>query len=369
MVESAVLDADVVTTQTRAATEPVAGTPRPAPERPFGTVEHTRRPTRSRTVLRLLGRRILVMIPTVLLVSLGVFAVAAASPFDPLTAHLGDNYQSATQAQRGAVTQAYGLDDHWFAAWWKWWVAVFQGDLGWSSTMRQSVADVIGQGLPFTLGMSLAALLSAAAVAIALGAVIGMRRGGLLDRACTALAAILAATPPFVVSLVLVSAFAVGLGWFPTSGARRPGDDYSFDGLITHAVLPYLALTISMIPWLLLTMRSAVVDAAASDAVRGARARGVGGWTLLRGHVVPVSVLPTLALLGTRSPELIAGAAIVETVFGWPGLAEALVDSAVALDFSLLAPLAVGSVVLVLIGSALSDAAAVWIDPRIGLRA
>ncbi|ATD73306.1 MULTISPECIES: ABC transporter permease [Gordonia] len=358
-----------MTTQIRADTAGLSGASRPAAENPSGTGEHARRRTRSRTAVRLLGRRILVMVPTVLLVSLGVFAVAAASPFDPLTAHLGDNYQSATQAQRDAVTQAYGLDDHWFAAWWKWWVAVFQGDLGWSSTMRQPVAELIGQRLPFSLGMSLAAFISAAVVAIALGAVVGMRRGGILDRACTTLAAMLAATPPFVVSLVLVSMFAVGLGWLPTSGARRPGDDYSVDGLLTHAVLPYLALTISMIPWLLLTMRSAVVDAAASDAVRGARARGVGGWTLLRGHIVPVSVLPTLALLGTRLPELIAGAAIVETVFGWPGLAEALVDSAVALDFSLLAPLAVGSAVLVLIGSALSDAAAVSIDPRIGLRA
>ncbi|KAF0968126.1 MULTISPECIES: ABC transporter permease [Gordonia] len=369
VVESAVLVTGLVTTRIRPDAGRSAAVVDLAAENATGTGEQARRRSRTGPAMRLLGRRFLVMVPTVLFVSLAVFAVAAASPFDPLTAHLGDNHQSATQAQRDAVTQAYGLDDHWFEAWWKWWAAVLQGNLGWSSTMRQPVADVISDRVPFTLGMSLSALISAATVAIVLGAVIGMRRGGLLDRVCTALAAMLAATPPFVVSLVLVSAFAVGLGWFPSSGARRPGDDHSLDGLLTHAALPYLALTISMIPWLLLTMRSAVVDASASDAVRGARARGVGGWTLLRGHIVPVSVLPTLALLGTRLPELIAGAAIVETVFGWPGLAEALVDSAVALDFALLAPLAVGSAVLVLVGSALSDAAAIWIDPRIGLRA
>ncbi|MBN0972248.1 MULTISPECIES: ABC transporter permease [Gordonia] len=327
------------------------------------------RDSRARRGGRLLLRRVLLMIPTTILVSLGIFAVAAASPFDPLTAHLGDDYQSATPAQREAIAAAYDLDQHWLSAWWNWWVALFHGDLGWSSTQGQAVGDVIAQRLPFTLGMSAAALVSAALIAVVGGAVIGMRRGGLSDRACTALAAMLAATPPFVVSLVLVSTFAVALGWFPTSGARRPGDDYSLDGLVTHAVLPYLALTVSMVPWLLLTMRTAVVEATGSDAVRAARARGVNGWTLLRGHVVPVSVLPTLALLGTRLPELIAGAAIVETVFGWPGLAEALVDSAVALDFSLLAALAIGSAVLVLLGSALSDAAAVAIDPRIGLTA
>ncbi|MCR5978196.1 ABC transporter permease subunit [Gordonia jinghuaiqii] len=342
-------------------TPPVTGTGARSP--------HDRRRSRLRATGRLLLRRIALMIPTTILVSLGIFAVAAASPFDPLTAHLGDNYQNATQSQRDAVTEAYDLDQHWLHAWWDWWGAVLHGDLGWSSTLKDPVADVIVERMPFTFAMSLAALVTAALIAIVLGAVIGMRRGGLLDRACTAMAALLAATPPFVVSLVLVSVFAVGMGMFPTSGARRPGEDYSIGGLVTHGVLPYLALTISMIPWLLLTMRSAVVDASASDAVRAARARGIGGWALLRGHIAPVSVLPTLALLGTRLPELIAGAAIVETVFGWPGLAQALVESAVALDFSLLAALAVGSAILVLVGSALADGAAVWIDPRIGLRA
>ncbi|MEE4022236.1 ABC transporter permease [Gordonia sp. PKS22-38] len=319
--------------------------------------------------VRLLGRRLLLAIPTVGLVSLGIFAIAAASPFDPLSAHLGADFQSATQSQREAVSDAYDLDQNWFEAWLHWWGHLVTGDFGWSSTRSQPVAQVIAERLPFTLGMASAALLSAAVISVILGAVVGMRRGGLVDRSVTALAAMLAATPPFVISLLLVSVFAVSLGAFPTSGARRPGDPYTVEGILTHAVLPYIALTVSMIPWLLLTMRSAVVEAVASDAVRAARARGISGWVLLRGHVVPVSVLPTLALLGTRLPELIAGAAIVETVFGWPGLAEALVDSAVALDFPLLAALAVGSAVLVLAGSALSDAAAVWIDPRIGMRA
>lgn len=322
-----------------------------------------------RRALTLFGRRVVVAVPTLLVVSLAIFALAAASPFDPLTAYLGDRYQAATEADRDAARAALDLDQSWWQAWLGWCSDLLRGDLGWSSTLAQPVTTVLAERLPFTAAMALAALLSAAVIAVIGGAIIGMRRGGLLDRGCIALAAALAATPPFVVSLVLVSVFAVGLGWLPTSGARRPGDDYSLGGLFTHAILPYIALTLSMIPWLLLAMRAAVVEAIGSDAVTAARARGVAGWRLLRGHVGPVSVLPTLALLGTRLPELIAGAAIVETVFGWPGLAEALVDSAVALDFSLLAVLSVGSAALVLLGSALSDAAAIWIDPRIEMTA
>ncbi|GAC67361.1 ABC transporter permease [Gordonia soli] len=324
---------------------------------------------RGRIVGRLLGRRALVAIPTLVLISVGIFAVAALSPFDPLVAHLGDAYQSATESQRAAVRTAQGLDVSWWEAWWRWWTALAHGDLGWSSTQSRAVTDVIAQRLPFTLGLSFAALGTAAVVSIGLGAVIGMRPGGLLARSCSALAVLAASTPPFVLSLVMVSVFSVSLGWLPTSGARLPGDDYTVGGILVHGVLPFVALTVSQVPWLLLSMRDAVIDTAASDAVRAARSRGIDGRRLVIGHVAPMSVFPTLALLGTRLPELIAGAAIVETVFGWPGLAEALVDSAAALDFSLLAALTMGSAVLVLIGSALSDAAAVAIDPRVGMTA
>lgn len=343
--------------------------PQPAPgEAGVGGAEPASQRGRGRAAARLLLRRSLVGIPSLLVISLAIFGLTAVSPFDPTAAYL-NSPEFATQAQRDAVTDAYALDQNWFSAWWHWWGGILTGDLGWSSTRSQEVTTVIAQRLPFTLTMAALALVTAAVIAIGLGAIIGMRQGGLLDRGCSALATILAATPPFVVSLLLVSVFAVGLGAFPTSGARKPGEDYSFGGLVSHGVLPYVALTVAMIPWLLLSMRAAVVEAVTSDAVRAARSRGIGGWALLRGHVAPVSVLPTLALLGTRLPELIAGAAIVETVFGWPGLAESLVDSAVALDFPLLAALAVGAAALVLIGSALSDAAAVWIDPRIGLTA
>ncbi|CAN5642651.1 ABC transporter permease [soil metagenome] len=317
---------------------------------------------------RLLAIRTAIAIPVTVAVSAGIFLVASLSPFDPLVAYLGDNYQSATVSQREAVRAAYDLEQPWWEAWWRWISTAAHGDLGWSSPQSQPVATVLAERMPFTLALSGTAFVLAALLSIGLGCVAGMR-GGVVDRICTALSVTFASVPPFVVSLALVTVFAVGLRWFPTSGARPPGGDYTAAGLVTYAVLPLIALTVSQIPWLLLATRAAVVDAGASDAVRAARARGVHGWPLLRGHIAPVSVLPTLALLGTRLPELIAGAAIVETVFGWPGVAAVLVESAAALDFALLAALTVGAALAVLLGSALSDAAAVAVDPRIGLRA
>ena len=319
--------------------------------------------------LKLLGIRLAVAVPLTLGISAAMFWVASLSPFDPLAAYLGSDYQFATQAQRTAMRAAYETDMPWWQAWWRWLGGLAHGDLGWSSTQSQSVTTVLAERMPFTLLLSGAALLTAAGVAILAGCVAGMRSGGFIDRLTTGVAVVFAAVPPFVVSLGLVLVVAVGLRWLPASGAAAPGADYTVAGVLSHAVLPWIALTVSQIPWLLLTTRTAVAESTQSDAVRGARARGVHGWALLRGHVAPVSVLPTLALLGTRLPELIAGAAVVETVFGWPGMAAVLVESAAALDFPLLAALTVGAALAVLAGSALSDAAAMAIDPRVRIAA
>jgi peptide/nickel transport system permease protein len=318
---------------------------------------------------RLLGIRALIAVPVTIAVSAAIFLLASLSPFDPLAAYLGDNFQSATQSQRQATAAAYDTDQSWYAAWWHWLCDLMHGDLGWSSTQSLPVAEVLTSRLPFTLGLSATALIAATVIAVGLGAVAGMHRGGVVDKLCSAGSALFASMPPFVVSLVLVSVLSVGLRWFPTSGARNPGDPYTTAGILEHAVLPFVALTLSQIPWLLLTTRASVVESIGSDAVRAARARGVGGRDLMRGHIIPTSVAPTLALLGTRLPEVIAGAAIVETIFGWPGVASVLVESAAALDFPLMAALAVGSAMAVLLGSALSDAAATAIDPRIGMSA
>lgn len=347
----------------------LTATPAPALRRPAADGSDLRDRRRWPRAGRLLAVRSAVAVPVTAAVSLAMFAVASLSPFDPLVAYLGANYQSATPSQREAMRAAYETEQPWWQAWWDWVSGVGRGDLGWASTQSQPVTAVLAERMPFTLGLSGAALLIAAVIAIVLGCVAGMRRGGVVDRTCNTVAVTFAAVPPFVVSLVLVAVVAVGLGWFPTSGASAPGRGYTVSGVFEHAVLPLAALTVSQLPWLLLAMRTAVVEAAASDAVRGARARGIHGWALLCGHIAPVSVLPTLALLGTRLPELIAGAAIVETVFGWPGMAAVLVESAAALDFPLLAALTVGAALAVLAGSALSDAAAVAIDPRIELRA
>ena len=327
------------------------------------------RPSRRRRIGQLLLRRTGTSLITLLVVSAGIFAVAALSPIDPLTAHLGDSYQSASQTQRAAASAAYGLDQSWWQSWARWWINLLHADLGWSTTQHQPVSTVLAERLPFTIGLSAAALAASALISLALGTWAGLRAGRAPDRAVSGGVTVLAATPPFVLSLLLVAVFAVAGAWFPTAGAATPGLDVGGTDLLWHAVLPWTALTVSQLPWLTLTVRTAVADAAATDPVTAARARGISGRRLLIWHVWPAAIGPSLALLGTRLPEVIAGAAIVEAVFGWPGVADALVTAATGADFPLLATLAMTAAGFVLVGSALSDAAAVALDPQADLTA
>ncbi|SCE61103.1 peptide/nickel transport system permease protein [Streptomyces sp. Termitarium-T10T-6] len=130
-------------------------------------------------------------------------------------------------------------------------------------------------------------------------------------------------------------------------------------------MLPAAVLGISQLPWFFLYVRQGVADALAEDPVRGARARGLSERTVLLGHALRSGMLPMLTLIGSRVPELITGALLVETVFSWPGIAAATVEAATSVDFSLLAALTVLATAAVLLGNLLSDLLYGLADPRV----
>lgn len=206
--------------------------------------------SRARRVRQLLARRTLTGAITLTVVSLGVFALAAVSPMDPLTAHLGAGYQSATIGQRDAARAAFGLDQPWWQSWLNWWAGLAHADLGFSTTQHQPVSMVIAERLPFTLGLTAAALSAAVVISLLAGTWAGLRVGRTPDTAVSGTATVLAATPPFVLSLLLVAVMAVGWGLFPTSGAARPGHEVGGTDLLWHdgvAGLQYKSRGLSLV--------------------------------------------------------------------------------------------------------------------------
>ncbi len=319
------------------------------------------RGTVARTVL---GR--LALLPVLLAgVTLLMFVLADAAPFDPVLALLGERALTMDGPTLEAMRARYEEVGP-VRQWLDWWGMVLQGDLGASTSQRAPVATVLAERLPWTLGLMAAALALAVAGGLALGARLGTRPGTVLDRVAGAGLLALQSAPPFWLALVAVWVAAVRWGLFPTGGATTPGAGGGAPDVLHHAVLPVLVLALSQVPWFALVVRDATREALAGPAVRAAWARGVGEHRLLTAHAVRPALLPLVTVVGARVPELVTGAVLVETVFAWPGIAAATVSSALRLDFALLAALTALTTVLVVLGNLAADVTYRLVDPRIG---
>ena len=314
---------------------------------------------------RMVAVRTAIIAATTVLVSFAMFGLAALSPFDPLASYLGTTYAELTESERADVAAAIGADLPWWRQWFDWAAGVITGDLGYSRTFGRPVADVLAERLPWTILLSATGLTVAVAAAVVLGLWAGRRPGGLVDRVIVALGVFLAATPSFIYALGVVLVFAVTLRVIPAGGAAPIGEQPSLASIGPYLIAPALVLAVTQLPWPLLAVRQATVEAIGSDAVENARARGVPAGVVLRRHAAPMSLMPLVTLVGGRLSELVVGAVIVEAVFGWPGLAEATVASAKDVDFPLLAVTTVLTTVLVMGGSLVSDVAYKILDPRV----
>lgn len=314
---------------------------------------------------RMVAVRTAIIAVTTVFVSFVMFGLAALSPFDPLASYLGTGYAEMTEAERADVAAAIGADLPWWRQWLDWIAGVFTGDLGFSRSYGRSVIDVLSERLPWTILLSATGMAIAVIIAVTLGTWAGRRPGGVVDRAIVALGVFIGATPSFIYALGVVMIFAVTLNVIPAGGASPIGEAPSLLTVGPHLVAPALVLAVTQLPWPLLAVRQATVEAIGSDAVENARARGVPHGVVLRRHIAPMSLMPLVTLVGGRLSELVVGAVIVEAVFSWPGLAEATVESAKSVDFPLLAATTVLTTVLVMGGSLVADVAYKLLDPRV----
>lgn len=314
---------------------------------------------------RMVAVRTAIIAVTTVFVSFVMFGLAALSPFDPLASYLGTGYAELTEAERADVAAAIGADLPWWRQWLDWIAGVFTGDLGFARSYGRSVIDVLSERLPWTILLSATGMAIAVIIAVALGTWAGRRPGGVVDRAIVALGVFIGATPSFIYALGVVMIFAVTLNVIPAGGASPIGEAPSLFTVGPYLVAPALVLAVTQLPWPLLAVQQATVEAIGSDAVENARARGVPHGVVLRRHIAPMSLMPLVTLVGGRLSELVVGAVIVEAVFSWPGLAEATVESAKSVDFPLLAATTVLTTVLVMGGSLVADVAYKLLDPRV----
>ncbi|MEC5341224.1 ABC transporter permease [Brenneria populi] len=241
--------------------------------------------------------------------------------------------------------------------------------LGFSPRYNAPVTELILSRLPGTLFLMLLAQAAAVMIGVALGTVMAVWAGKWPDRLLSLLALLLYSTPGFWIGLMALILFSVHLDWLPsggniTIGADLRGWDYVQD-MLRHAALPVLALSSFFIAIYARLTRAAILEISRQDFVRTAHAKGLAPLAVTVRHVLRCALLPITTVAGMHFGNLLGGAAVVETVFSWPGLGRLALDAVLARDFNVLLGVLLLSAFLVIVANVLVDLLQSWLDPRI----
>jgi len=279
-------------------------------------------------MLRFIVSRIGMALPTLLMVALAVFILVRLIPGDPAALMLGD---SADAASLAALREQLGLNASWPTQFLLWGGHVLQGDLGLSIANREPVLSLILERFVVSAQVVLPAVLLATLLAVPAGMLAAWRQGRLADLALVGGATLLLSLPAFWMGLLLLLLFSLKLGWFPMVGfvtfAENPGR------ALMYLVLPVATLLLHEIGVILRMTRASTLEVLNLDYITHARAKGLSEFKVLRRHAFKSSFGPTWTLLGLILGNLLAGVAVIETVFTIPGLGRLLVDAIFARDY------------------------------------
>jgi peptide/nickel transport system permease protein len=279
-------------------------------------------------MLSYIARRLLLALPTLILVALAVFFLIRLVPGDPAIVMLGEGADKAAIAD---LHRELGLDRPVAVQFVTWAGHILRGDFGRSISSGEPVSALILSRFGLTAMVVLVAVALATLIAITAGMLAAWRRDTRLDLAVVAASTIVLAIPSFWLALLLLLLFGLKLGWLPFVGFV-PFSEAPVQAAL-FLVLPIVTLTISQSGVLTRMMRSSAIDVMQLEYVTHARAKGLGEMAVLRRHVFPNAFAPTLTLVGLTLGHLLGGIAVIETVFTLPGLGRLMVESILARDY------------------------------------
>ncbi len=316
---------------------------------------------------RYLIRRLLQAVVMLFLMSIALFGLIHAMPGGPEAVLFSPRMTLAT---RLALRKLYGLDKPLPVQYLDWLGNVLHGNFGNSFADGQPVLSEIGARFPNTLELFLAALLLALIVAVLLGVVSAVRQYSITDYSTTILAYFGISMPIFWFGLILQEIFGVQLGWLPTSFISSP-DTTGFTTLdnfvdrVDHLILPMVCLSLLFIAGWSRYLRSSMLDVVKQDYIRTARAKGLSSRLVFFRHALRNALIPLVTQVAIDFGGIAGGAAITETVFGWPGMGSFFIQSLQARDFPVLLAMLLLSAATVIAFNLLADVLYAVIDPRI----
>lgn len=325
-------------------------------------------------------KRLLLLIPVVLGVSILVFLIMHVLTTDPTSIILG---QHASEDQILALRQQLGLNNPLYIQYWDFIKGILHGDFGNSLITKSSVTKEIFTRFPATIELAIVSIIVASIVGVILGVLSAVKQNSIIDYLCMGGSLIGVSMPIFWLGLILIVVFSVGLHVLPVSGRATIGMEpakitglYLLDSLMTgnmasfwdslkHLILPVVALASYSTAIIARMTRSAMLEVLGQDYVRTARSKGLAENIVIRSHGLRNALIPVTTVIGLQLGSLLGGAVLTETVFSWPGIGSYTIDAILKSDY----PVVQGAVMIMAIVFVLVnlfvDLLYAYIDPRI----
>jgi ABC-type dipeptide/oligopeptide/nickel transport system permease component len=335
------------------------------------------------SLLATLGRRLLVAVPILLVVSVLLFTALRVLPVDPAAMSMPPN---ATRDEIEAARRQMGLDRPLPEQYAIWLGGAVHGDFGRSIHLRRQVLGLVAETLPASIELTVAAMLLAAVLGLAGGLLLFSLRDRAVETVAETGTTLLMSIPEFLWALLFIFVFGVALHAMPFTGRLDPGIERPvvtgfllLDALIVrradvllsalrHMVLPAAALGLAFAPPIMRVLRSSLLDVYHEDYIRQARLRGVGEVRILLCHALKNAVLPTLTLMGVQFGFLFGGSLLVEVIYSYPGMGNLMVDAVRNADLPIIQLVGLTYCVVVLLINSVVDGLYLVLNPRLRAR-
>ena len=313
-------------------------------------------------MIRYILRRLVLMIPVALLVTIGVFVLVRISPGDPALVFAGEERDPAALA---AIREQMGLDKPLPVQYVVWVTKLAQGDLGRSFQTHQRVLEAITERIPATAELGLAALLFSVSVALVVGIVSAIKRNSLVDLLSTSVTLAGVSFPSFFLGILLILLFAYVVPGhiFPPGGFIPLTQDVGDN--LRRLVLPAVTLAAGSLAVNLRQVRSSLLDVFGHEYMRTARAKGLRERTVITRHALKNALIPVVTLIGIQIGAIIEGAFITETIFFWPGIGRLAVTAIPSQDYPVVQGVVLVSAFSYMLTTLAVDVLYAWLDPRI----
>lgn len=314
------------------------------------------------SLVRFLAVRLSLLLVTLILVSMIIFAAVHILPGDVARMMLGPfaDAQAVT-----TLNAKLGTDRPMLVQYGEWIYSALHGDFGLSLSMRSPVASQVADAVRHSVGLAAIALLLVVPTGVGAGIVAGLNRGTWLDRAIILIGVSLSIVPDFVSALIFIIVFALWLNWFPLSGPQAGAGLWES---VYHLILPAIPLVLNLFGYIARLTRTGVIEAKEADYTRTAVLKGLPRSTVLLHHILRNALIPTVAVLATQSGYLLGGLLVIEALFNIPGLGNLILSAAKARDVPLLEGGVLVMAAIFGVCAAAGDLLQAFLDPRLRQR-